>query len=461
MAVWYIVKSDGSATGDEGRVTSQPTGSFATLGAANYYDNIVAAMAATTPPAANDFIICSASHSHTYGGTAVYAGVSSDNPLLIVSVSDTNMDQESAGATESSGASGDITITGNVAIKSFKATIQDDLLISSSNSHFYAYDSELNFTGAGDRVNVAGDGISVNLFDTDMTWDVDNPSGGAFVVTNAAEIVMRGGSVGATTGNLDALIEDGTTNGGLTGIFNAVDMSNIDGTLLLGSGGAAADDKIKVLINNCDLNAGVAFKNESFLQPNQDMQVNNSSSVGAASEYQFYRSEVAGDVEDQDDSGIHRDESTAFDGGTKVSIKVTTSARCTPGNPLTFELPARFAALSGASTDTLRVYFASTTALTDQNFWLKLYASDGTNKQHYNTYTTRNSDIFATGTAHTDDSGSSTWLNSATPLAGYNEYREDVSTSGDVAADSVPRLFISIAEPSITIYIDSQIDVVA
>ena len=48
---YYYVKNGGTATGDAGRYATQQTGSFATLGAANYYNNIEAAILATTPPA--------------------------------------------------------------------------------------------------------------------------------------------------------------------------------------------------------------------------------------------------------------------------------------------------------------------------------------------------------------------------------------------------------------------------
>lgn len=462
---WYIVKSGGSATGDGGRVTSQPTGSFATRGAANYYDSIVDALAATTSPAADDYIICSDSHNKAYGGTATYTSSGTGigtNPIMIISVSDTNMDQESSGAVEDVSPAGDLNIVGNINAKSMKFIIGDDLIVASANVNraFNAFNSEFNFSGAGDRFNLTGDGCVTAFYDCDMTIDVDT-SVGIFLLGGVVTVRMIGGSVAATTGNVDALIQDGGGSGGFSAHFTGVDLSDVDGTLVKGLGGATTDDNFDIKIEGCQLNASVAFKDETFGQDGHRLLVTNSSSSSAAAEYQYYLATVWGTVEDQDDSGIHRNESTAFDGGEKVSLKVTTSARCTPGHPFIFEVPSRFAALSNASTDTLRLYFASTTSLTDQNFWVQVYAPDGTNKNAYNTYSGRNSDFFATGTAHTDDSGSSTWKDGASDLVGYNEYRVDVDTSADAAADSVPRVFICVAEPSATIYIDSEIDVVA
>ena len=46
---YYYVKNGGTATGDAGRYATQQTGSFATLGTANYYNDIITAIAATTP----------------------------------------------------------------------------------------------------------------------------------------------------------------------------------------------------------------------------------------------------------------------------------------------------------------------------------------------------------------------------------------------------------------------------
>ena len=65
MANFYYVKSGGTAntSSDDGRVaTTRSTGSFATKGAANYWDSILDAITATTAPVSGDLIMCSDAH---------------------------------------------------------------------------------------------------------------------------------------------------------------------------------------------------------------------------------------------------------------------------------------------------------------------------------------------------------------------------------------------------------------
>ena len=84
---YYYVKSGGTATGDDGRYASQQTGSFAALGASGYYDNISAAIVATTPPILGDFINPSDLHFHSYGGIGqTFAG-----DFILASVDDVNI----------------------------------------------------------------------------------------------------------------------------------------------------------------------------------------------------------------------------------------------------------------------------------------------------------------------------------------------------------------------------------
>jgi hypothetical protein len=61
----------------------------------------------------------------------------------------------------------------------------------------------------------------------------------------------------------------------------------------------------------------------------------------------------------------------------------------------------------------------------------------------------------ASGTTLTTDSGSD-WRDGAGALAGHNEYIIDVATSGDVGADCVPVVSISVTKANTTIYLASQ-----
>jgi hypothetical protein len=61
----------------------------------------------------------------------------------------------------------------------------------------------------------------------------------------------------------------------------------------------------------------------------------------------------------------------------------------------------------------------------------------------------------ASGTTLTTDSGSD-WRDGAGALAGHNEYIIDVATSGNVGADCVPVVSISVTKANTTIYLASQ-----
>ena len=57
MAYYYVKSAFGTATGDGGRYASQQSGTMASLGAAGVYGSIAEAIAATTNPVGDDFIL--------------------------------------------------------------------------------------------------------------------------------------------------------------------------------------------------------------------------------------------------------------------------------------------------------------------------------------------------------------------------------------------------------------------
>jgi hypothetical protein len=273
-------------------------------------------------------------------------------------------------------------------------------------------------------------------------------------------IRVIGGSVTTTTAGLDDLARGSSP---MT-LFAGVDLTSVTGFILGVTGQFFSDDGFEFVLDRCTLDGSVGFTEESFTKQGHVFKATNCSSSSSAAEYQFFTDSYTGQIEDQDDAGIHRNESTAFaDSAEKVSFKATTNTITSLATPLVFDLPARFMALSSASTDTARIYFAvaNTVTLTDTNCWAELIYPDGTSKNVYNLLSNRNADILATGTTHTDDSASSTWKNGVSDLTAHNEYRMDLDTSGDIGADGVPTVRIYLAEPSVTVYFDTTVDVVA
>lgn len=119
MAYYYIKSGFGTRTAGGGFATKQ-TGDFATLGAANVYASLGTALADTTPPVAGDFLLFSHLHLAT---TAAYLTANVPSGVTLISVSDTAIDTELAGATEETTGANGIDINGSCSTRSmtFKA----------------------------------------------------------------------------------------------------------------------------------------------------------------------------------------------------------------------------------------------------------------------------------------------------------------------------------------------------
>ena len=461
---FYYVKSGGTATGDAGRATSARTGSFASMGVSAYYDNISGAITVpTTPSVGGDSVYVSDTHTHTYGANPTITGEDTAGLLKIISVSDTNADAYSAGAVETRTASGDFILAEGLYFHGVSLVVGDDLnLLSDARVTFE--DFTITFEDSGSKLNPNGDGCLLVMKNGTVTTTYASAWSSVMLLTNGCYVHWTDVLLTSPNGITSFMLQ-GFSSGGGTAIFDGCDVSILTGQLLVSVGSnPQADDLINVQFHGSKMNAGITAANEDFVKESQRLSMFNSSSSSAEAEYQFYQKALGGDLEDESDAGIHRDESTAFPSGTKVSIKVTTNADASMETPFVFDLPTRYAALSSATTDTIRIYFTTITAntLTDTNIWAELIYPDNTNNETYNYLNNRNTDIIAaTPTNRTDDSAGSTWKNGGIDLTGYNEYRMDLDTSGNVGADSVPIIRIHVAEPSIITYFDTTVGVVS
>ena len=99
---YYYVKSGLTGTGDQGRYASQQIGAFPT--GTGGYDNIVAALGASTAPTHGDFICVSDTHSHNYVANTTYSNTTNSNGtgITIISVDDTACEDYKRGAGETS-----------------------------------------------------------------------------------------------------------------------------------------------------------------------------------------------------------------------------------------------------------------------------------------------------------------------------------------------------------------------
>lgn len=459
MSYFYVDENKG--TGGTEYATKQ-TGSFAALGAANIYPSVTAAM--TGGASDYDIICCSHLHNLQNTGSLVYAGGTS-SPLTITSVDDSNCDAFLVGANEDAIAtSNDLTLSGLITFIGFDFTLQNNVTIPGTSRPIRFVSTSVKLNIGGNYFSVTGDG-GIMIFDNcniDLAHDNNR-----FVLNRDGMLIMDGGSIthSIDTNGLYLTSGDFTLGGGTVKI-TGTDLSSISGNLIANVGADATnDDVIQVTIDKCKLNAGVAFHNETFSSQNQSILVTQSSSSSAEAEYQYYYHTAGGTVEDE--ATIHRDESTAFaESNAKVSLKCVTNTDAELSRPFVFDFPTRFASLATASTDTLRIYLASTTALDDADVWAEVTYPDGTNKQTFNKVNSLGTpanipqDSFRTPAALTSDTGS-TWKNGASDLVGYNEYYIDLDTSADVGANCVPKITMFVATPSITIYFDTDVDEVA
>jgi len=166
----------------------------------------------------------------------------------------------------------------------------------------------------------------------------------------------------------------------------------------------------------------------------------------------------------EDNTSFYRDGSTAYeDSAQKTSLKIVTNTIVDRAGPARFNLPSIWLEASVATTDTIRIYILSATALTDADLWIEMMVPDGTNKHVGNWYSSGNlfnnlplvPDVLATGTTLTTNT--EVWTGRTTE----NRYHIDIPTSGDIGADCVPLIRMAVAKASLTMYVCTTPEVIA
>jgi len=447
----YIVKSGGSAAGDAGRYTSEQTGSFATLGAANYYGSISLAEAATTTPVSGDRVLFSDVHAFSTSSSIGF-GIEG---VLYICVSDLAMEDSRRSGNrgmEFSTGTADVIISDSF-ITGMLIKSGDDIRITRDAK---IQDSILNVTGSADvALFMSDDGLSVDLIESAISCD--NSAGVPVLIRGGSILKMTGGSIETLSAGIPFLTNGGFINGGASMYFKGVDLTNIITTIIANVGNDhVADDSIEIKFDMCKIAPGVAFTNEDFKSYNQRLLATRCSDSSAAAEYQYHLHAFGGDVDD--DSAIFRNEDEAFtESNQKISYKIVTNSDASLGSPLWFDFPVlRYSRLSAGATDTLRFYITSNTALTDKDIYIEISYPDGTNKQTPNFLTSAPAtvggtlDLMATGTTLTTD-GASSWTGALSNL-----YQIDVDTSVDVGSDCQPIVKVYVTLPSVTIQIASE-----
>ena len=444
MAYFYV-KSGGTATGDAGRYASQQTGSFASLGAANYYDNIVAAIGATTPVAEGDTVCIADDHSHTYSVAASYSpGNGTEQPAIFISVDVANCDQYSPGATEKIVTSGveNLSISNKQAHFGLTLEAAGDFNINMANDYYYAQDCTLK-AGMG----TSNRPIDTNVESNIMWVNVDVVIGNSLSIDQKSIMYWYGGTASISPNGQPAVAL--SVNGECQLVLKGVDLSAITSSLVTGYTGDVAGPET-VRLEGCAISASSAgwfTGTQTDIIDRANYKATNCGTTAASAEYQYVYWDRWGTMEDE--SSIYRDNSSTWaNGGAQTSLKVVTTSLADLGTPFVVELPTRYAELSNTASDTMTVYIVSSATLTDSEVWVQALYPDGTNKHILNRVVDRAADIFGAGTTLTTNS--ETWTN---PPATPKYYQIDVPTSGDVGADGVPHLTLFVTKASATFYV--------
>lgn len=454
MAAFFYFKNDGTATGDAGRYATKQTGSFAALGISGYYASAEAAIAATTPPVAGDFVLGSDAHNFTAAGAIALTGPATGALFTILTVSDTAIDAprgaNRAVENTTTGTAGDLNLN-NVSIQGVEFTVGDNVTVAASRSALLL-DCKLVIPGAGDLVDLTNDGCYLGFIDGEIAL---NNASAAIAISGGSAIEMVGGSV-TTTGSVIDNLFTGAGSGGNHIRCTDVNLAAVTGNILGNMGGdATVDDTIDAVFDLCELASGVTLVEEAFNSLNQRALFTRCSNLSAVTSYQYLLKAFAGTV--QDDDTIRRADDDPFtESATDISYEIITNTQCNRATPIWFDFPiSDFAELSTAGENVLRFFIVSATALTKNDIWIEVGFPDGTNKQTPNFISTKEFSLDA-GTTLTTDSVSD-WRDGASALSGQNEYILEVDTSpGNGGADCHPfiRIYAGIASTTINIASD-------
>jgi len=439
MAFFYVDSTVGTRT-TGGGFGSQQTGSFSALGASNVYASITDALN-DTAFAAGDTIFVSTDHNAS-ASSILYPFPDGDAGTFVCCVDAANCDQSAVSTTAlETATTGDIVWTGGGRrlVRWYGVCLQcgDDFRFGYDVNTLIFEDCKFIVPGPGDLFSLPQESNDMYL----INCNIDFKNANAHLSIGSNRLFMYGGSITGVAGQI--LFDAGQIgNTGGAGIsmarFVGVDLSDIE--TLTNSNGIEGGRAVLELIN-CNMNASVT--RESGLTPRGIVIKETQSDTQG--EYRFLYQEGQETVEE--DTQIFRNETAAFPGGEQISLKCVTTSNVTKNNPLVFEFPSRFVELSSAASDVVTIHLATTSTLHDDDVWVEFIYPDGTTYQQGNAITTHNAERAQTSTTElTTDSGSD-WRDGASALSGYNEYKIDLDTSGDVGSDAYPfiRLFVGVA----------------
>lgn len=349
---FYYVKSGGTAVGDAGRSATQRTGTFAAMGASNYYDSVDDAYSATTSAVSGDFVCCSHLHAKQYTTTTV---LSHPNGIYVISVDDANAENYLAGATEQTN-NGDFSMAnsagGSASYRGMGWISEDNLFFTTAGSSHFCYDCTLNSgnTGpsSGDDIQIPTDGIYV--FASNCIFSPSDVSAGSVIGLNSGALFeIYGGSLAPGFTNPTEYAARAIGGAGGHVIFDGFDFTNTETFQIFNAGSASADDNNKITLKNCKLPAtwtlGEPPASSGTFYDLQNCDDGNNRSISA------YRSRQGQFVTNNAvyDSGADQVE------GQNTSLEIQTSSDAKISRPLRFKIGAVRADFSTSKTISVEV----------------------------------------------------------------------------------------------------------
>lgn len=461
MPRYFYVRSNGSNSpaltiDSDTPYTSLQTGTFPSD--ANCYPSLEAAINAGlkgTPPAPGDFILVASDHNYqtdsggTYDTTlnepfANWAGF-----LTVVSVSTTNCDQYEAGAKEyCTVVNSDYYIYVSASFYGITWDSSRQLNLTGTNTCTHYFDCTFISQDQGRGFNFGAESSAI-LHDCHfISYEVGSSTVNVNTVSASSTIRMYGGSFTydpaftSTATRMFTEIQDGCEL-----VFDGVDFSTATGwPALFQISTAAAESSGTLRLSNCKLPSGVPLTNTpTNPAAGGNILATNCSSDTAQIPYARHW-EWLNNLATHE-TGFYRTGAQAYSNGTKISIRIDTTARCGQAEVFYFPLTQQYVDLTSSASDTLTFYILSTTQLKDGEVWLEALYDDAAVAGQVN-YLSTMGDILSGGTEL--QTNTETWNNYT------SQYRYEIvlnTGTHDPGAAGVVTVRVAVAKPSTTFYI--------
>lgn len=457
---WYYVKNGGTATGDAGRATTERTTSFATMGASAYYGTVGDILTSGTPTtaiASGDTISCSDLHANSASGSQTWTFPSGDTPTILQSVDDTAANVLKEGAAEERIGGGDIAFASLTHYFLYGMTlVVDDDVLPDRDSRFEFHKCTLRAKGNADKcLAMIQDGLTGILYDP--IFDVDNVNGIPVDISNGGTLFIKGGSIEATT-KPNQFFDECNDNAGCQVYCDGFDFSNLaaNGVLVNDTGGGNLDNQSVFRFYACKVPSGATLLNETPAVGNQ-YRFFEFIGVDDTDAFRYQHSTNLGTIINE--ITTYRTSSAQLEGSTNYSFKVDTVSACSKTNPLRWALPVKYADVSQAASDVIKLHLTTDGSLNSADIGLFAGWSDSTNNTLLNFSSSvpkaeSHSFIFDytnAGSALTTES--SEWTSAKT-----NEYSLSVTTSNaDASSPLTPIVWLEVytSTGANSIYVDS------